>query len=41
MEEKRYLKWYNKAGYGCGDIAGNSYLKIFQEMKFSKKFKKC
>lgn len=23
MEEKRYLKWYNKAGYGCGDIAGN------------------
>ena len=23
MEEKRYLKWYNKAGYGAGDIAGN------------------
>jgi GPH family glycoside/pentoside/hexuronide:cation symporter len=23
MEEKRYLKWYNKVGYGCGDIAGN------------------
>jgi len=23
MEEKRYLKWYNKAGYGSGDIAGN------------------
>ena len=23
MEEKRYLKWYNKIGYGSGDIAGN------------------
>ena len=23
MEEKRYLKWYNKVGYGAGDIAGN------------------
>lgn len=23
MEEKRYLKWYNKLGYGSGDIAGN------------------
>lgn len=23
MEEKRYLRWYNKAGYGSGDIAGN------------------
>ena len=23
MTEKRYLKWYNKAGYGSGDIAGN------------------
>lgn len=23
MEEKRYLKWYNKMGYGFGDIAGN------------------
>ena len=22
MEEKRYLKWYNKVGYGSGDIAG-------------------
>ena len=21
--EKRYLKWYNKVGYGSGDIAGN------------------
>lgn len=21
--EKRYLKWYNKVGYGAGDIAGN------------------
>lgn len=23
MQEKKYLKWYNKAGYGSGDIAGN------------------
>ena len=23
MEEKNYLKWYNKVGYGSGDIAGN------------------
>ena len=23
MNEKRYLKWYNKVGYGSGDIAGN------------------
>ena len=23
MEEKRYLKWYNKVGYGSGDFAGN------------------
>lgn len=23
MKEKRYLKWYNKMGYGSGDIAGN------------------
>lgn len=21
--EKKYLKWYNKSGYGSGDIAGN------------------
>ena len=21
--ERRYLKWYNKVGYGSGDIAGN------------------
>lgn len=21
--EKKYLKWYNKLGYGSGDIAGN------------------
>lgn len=24
MGEKRYLKWYNKVGYGQGDIAGNT-----------------
>lgn len=23
MSEKKYLKWYNKLGYGSGDIAGN------------------
>lgn len=23
MEEKKYLKWYNKIGYGSGDIGGN------------------
>lgn len=23
MGEKKYLKWYNKVGYGAGDIAGN------------------
>ena len=23
MREKTYLKWYNKVGYGSGDIAGN------------------
>lgn len=24
MNETRYLKWYNKIGYGTGDIAGNT-----------------
>ena len=23
MEQKKYLKWYHKVGYGAGDIAGN------------------
>ena len=23
MENRTYLKWYNKIGYGSGDIAGN------------------
>lgn len=23
MEEKKYLKWYNKVGYGSGDLAAN------------------
>lgn len=23
MEQKKYLRWYNKVGYGSGDIAGN------------------
>lgn len=24
VEEKKYLKWYNKIGYGSGDIAGDA-----------------
>ena len=27
MEEKKYLKWYNKIGYGSGDIAGDVVIK--------------
>ena len=27
MNEKRYLKWYNKIGYGSGDIAGNAFFR--------------
>ena len=23
MDNKKYLKWYNKIGYGSGDVAGN------------------
>lgn len=23
MREKTYLNWYNKVGYGSGDVAGN------------------
>jgi len=23
MEQKKYLRWYNKIGYGSGDVAGN------------------
>ena len=23
MPEKKYLRWYNKVGYGSGDVAGN------------------
>jgi len=23
LTEKKYLKWYNKVGYGTGDVAGN------------------
>lgn len=23
MQEKKYLKWYNKLGYGSGDWAAN------------------
>lgn len=32
MNEKKYLKWYNKVGYGSGDIAGNVvYVQILLE----------
>ena len=24
MEDRKYLKWYNKIGYGSGDVAGNA-----------------
>lgn len=24
MDEKKYLKWYQKFAYGCGDVAGNT-----------------
>ena len=45
MEEKRYLKWYNKVGYGAGDLAANCvysvlacfiliYLLWMNELKF-------
>ena len=23
MNEKKYLNWFNKIGYGSGDVAGN------------------
>ena len=23
MDQKKYLKWYHKVGYGSGDVAGN------------------
>ena len=31
MEEKKYLKWYNKVGYGSGDMAGNVGDELKQE----------
>lgn len=30
MEEKRYLKWYHKIGYGSGDVAGNVVYALLQ-----------
>ena len=35
MAEKRYLKWYNKVGYGSGDIAGNVFNPIVKGNKCS------
>ena len=37
MGEKKYLKWYNKIGYGSGDIAGNvvyAFLTSFRNAVF-------
>ena len=37
MEKKRYLKWYNKVGYGSGDLAGNvvyAFLSSFVRMLY-------
>lgn len=28
MEEKKYLRWYNKVGYGSGDISGNIFYSV-------------
>lgn len=28
--EKKYLKWYQKIGYGSGDIAGKLYMHFLQ-----------
>ena len=39
MTEKKYLKWYNKIGYGAGDIAGNvvyAFLATFVMIYFRK-----
>jgi len=27
MEQKKYVEWYNKGGYGAGDIAGIARLR--------------
>ena len=38
MEEKKYLKWYNKIGYGSGDIAGNvvyAFLTSFMTVSYT------
>lgn len=32
MEEKKYLKWYNKVGYGTGDLAGNVVYAFFPHL---------
>lgn len=30
MTDKKYLKWYNKVGYGSGDIAGNANINLIE-----------
>lgn len=46
MEEKKYLKWYNKVGYGSGDMAGNvvysflsSFIMIYLGLSVNSKFR--
>lgn len=34
MEEKKYLKWYNKVGYCSGDIAGNVVYALLAAFKY-------
>ena len=37
MTEKRYLKWYNKVGYGSGDIAGAECSCKFPYLRFPRR----
>ena len=32
MDEQKYLKWYNKLGYGSGDLAGNIFMHFFRHL---------
>lgn len=35
-KEKTYLKWYNKVGYGSGDVAGNVVYALLTSLQCSK-----
>ena len=40
-EQKKYLKWYNKVGYGSGDLAGNivyAFLSSFLMLYLTNKY---